>query len=323
MVVLVGDGVGLAELGQAGDVFRAAGEVVTPGGRGYEVLVCTATPGPVLSREEFDVHVPVGLDALAGADTVVLPGCRPVTRDHDPAVVAAVRAAHRRGARIVATCTGVSLVAAAGVLQGRPATTHWSHADVFARTHPDIALVPDVLYVDHGDVITAAGSGAGLDVYLHLVRADHGAHVAARVAQRLVTPRQRDGARPQILPDPVPVLAAEELRDPLTALLEHLAANLAERESVVAVAARFGLSERTLRRRFETQLGTTPGRWLAGERLQQAQRLLETTDLPVEAIAHRLGLTSATALRRQFQRELAVTPSSHRAARHPLQRSSG
>lgn len=320
VAVLVADGVGLVELGQAGDVFRAAAQAPGAAGPRYEVVVCASTPGQVLSREGYDMYVPAGLDALTGAGTVVLPGCRPIASDHDQDVVAAVRAAHAHGARIVATCTGVSLAAAAGVLNGRTATTHWSHADAFTHAHPDVALTPDVLYIDHGDVITAAGTGAGLDVYLHLVRAEHGANVAAHVARRLVTPRQRDGARPQLLADPVPTLTPGGPLDPLVALLEHLAAHLHEREPVAAVAARLGLSERTLRRRFDEQLGTTPGRWLAAERLRQARRLLETTDLPIETIAHQLGLRSATALRRQFQRELATTPSSHRAANSPIQR---
>lgn len=315
--VLVSDGVALAEVGQAGDVFRAAAQADDVAGTRYEVLLCAPFAGRVRSREGYDLDVPSGLEALAGAGTVVLPGCRPVGSPPGPGVVAAIRAAHADGARVVATCTGVSLAAAAGLLDGRTATTHWSHADAFAEAHPDVVLEPGVLYVDHGDVVTAAGTGAGLDVYLHLVRTDHGADVAATVARRLVSPRQREGGLPQILADPVPSLAAAGRPDPLAVLLEHLVTHLHEREPVVSVAARLGLSERTLRRRFADQLGTTPGRWLATERLRQAQSLLETTDLPVETVARRLGLTSATALRRQFRRELATTPSRHRLSSRP------
>ncbi len=313
VTVLVIDGVGLAEVGQATDVFRAAAETNDPDEPRYDVVLCAPTAGRVRSREGYDLDVPAGLDALAGAGTVVLPGCRPLSAAHDPHVVDAVRAAHAGGARVVATCTGVALAAAAGLLNGRTATTHWSHADAFAGAHPDVVLTPGVLYVDHGDVVTGAGTGAGLDVYLHLVRTDHGTEVAAAVARRLVSPRQRDGARPQLLADPVPANSLGDRPDPLAVLLEHLAAHLQDREPIAAVAARLGLSERTLRRRFADQLGTTPGRWLAIERLRQAQQLLETTDVPVETIARRLGLTSATALRRQFRRELATTPSHHRA----------
>lgn len=310
--VLVTDGVSLAEAGQAGDVFRAADQALGAVEARYDVALCAPSAGRVRSREGYDLDVPAGLEALAGAGTVVLPGCRPVGSSPEPGVVAALRGAHAGGARVVATCTGVSLAAAAGLLDGRTATTHWSHADAFAQAHPDVILEPGVLYVDHGDVVTAAGTGAGLDVYLHLVRADHGADIAASVARRLVSPRQRDGARPQLLADPVPTPAIGGRPDPLALLLEHLVTHLHQREPIAAVAAQLGLSERTLRRRFADQLGTTPGRWLATERLRLAQSLLETTDLPVETIARHLGLNSATALRRQFHRELATTPSQHR-----------
>lgn len=315
VAVLVTDGVGLAELGQVGDVFRGAG--AAPGAHvpRYAVVLCAPVAGRVRSREGYDLTIPAGLDALTGAGTVVLPGCRPMETPQEPQVLAAVRAAHATGSRVVATCTGVSLAAAAGLLDGRTATTHWSHADAFRQAYPDVVLEPGVLYLDHGDVITGAGTGAGLDVYLHLVRSDHGTGVAAAVARRLVSPRQRDGSRPQLLADPVPAHAASDRPDPLAVLLEHLAAHLHDREPAATVAARLGLSERTLRRRFAEQLGTTPGRWLAAERLRQAQHLLETTDLPVEAVAHRLGLTSATALRREFRRDLDTTPSRYRATR--------
>lgn len=314
VAVLVTDGVALVEAGQAGDVFRAAARTPDAAGPRYEVVLCAAPAGRVRGREGYDLDVPSGLEALVGAGTVVLPGCRPVGAPPGPGVVAALRAAHASGARVVATCTGVSLAAAAGLLDGRTATTHWSHADAFAEAHPDVVLQPGVLYVDHGDVVTAAGTGGGLDVFLHLVRTDHGADVAAAAARRLVSPRQREGARPQLLADPLPPPATGGQPDPLAVLLEHLVTHLHEREPVASVAARLGLSERTLRRRFADQLGTTPGRWLAAERLRQAQSLLETSDLPVEAVARRLGLTSSTALRRQFRRELATTPSRHRAS---------
>lgn len=308
--VLVTDGVGLAELGQAGDVFRAATRAPGAGAPRYEVVVCTPAPGSVVSKEGYELQVLNGLDALAGAGTVVLPGCQPVDTIPEPDVLTAVRGAHRAGARVAATCTGVSVAAAAGLL-GRTATTHWSHVDAFSRNYPKVVLSPDVLYVDHGDVVTGAGTSAGLDVYLHLVRTDHGPEVAAAAARRLIAPRQREGAGPQLLVDPV-LTTAGSRPDPLAVLLEHLSTHLHEPQPIPAAAARLGVSERTLRRRFDHQLGTTPGRWLASERLRQAQHLLQTTDLTVETVAHRLGLASATALRRQFRRELATTPSQHR-----------
>lgn len=315
--VLVSDGVALAEAGQAGDVFRAAAQAPGAVRARYDVALCAPSAGRVRTREGYDLDVPAGLEALAGAGTVVLPGCRPVGSAPGPGVVAAIRAAHAGGARVVATCTGVSLAAAAGLLDGRTATTHWKHADAFAAAHPGVIVEPGVLYVDHGDVVTAAGTGAGLDVYLHLVRTDHGTGLAATVARQLVSPRQREGARPQFLADPVPTPTTGGRSDPLTVLLELLATHLDDRKPVAAIAAQLGVSERTLRRRFADQLGTTPGRWLATERLRRAQSLLETTDLPVETVARRLGLTSATALRRQFRRELATTPSQHRLSSRP------
>jgi AraC family transcriptional activator FtrA len=258
------------------------------------------------------------LDTVMRADTVLLPGCWPIGVPSKPDVLDALRTAHRRGARIVATCTGVSVAAAAGLLDGRTATTHWRHAEAFMRAHPRVLLQPDVLYLDHGDVATSAGTSAGLDLYLHLVRRDHGAETAAAVARRLISPRQRDGHQPQLLPDPLP-----QRQDQLAGVLEHLAAHLQDREPISVVARRMGLSERTLRRRFHDQIGATPGQWILAERLRHAQRLLETTDLPVETIAHSVGLASATALRRQFRRELAMTPTEHRRLHRSLMTSAG
>jgi AraC family transcriptional activator FtrA len=308
VVVLVTNQVSLTELGHAQDVFATANHPHTPR---YDVVVSTARPGPVHTREGHDLLVSRGLDAVEQADTIVLPGCWPVTQTPDAGVVNAVRLAHARGARVAATCTGVSVAAAAGLLDGRTATTHWAHADAFTHCYPRVLLQPDVLYIDHDDVATSAGNSAGLDLYLHFVGKDHGAAVAARVSRHLVGPQQRDGARPQLLANPLTHCRP----DPLAAVLENLATHLADHTPVAQIAAGVGLSERTLRRYFHDQLGTTPGQWLLTERLRYAQRLLETTDLPIETIAHRVGLTSATALRRQFRRELNTTPTEHRRTR--------
>lgn len=309
VVVLVVEGVALAELGHAGDAFRAASQAPGAARERYEVALCAHVPGQVLTREGHQLHVPAGLAALAGADTLVLPGCAPIVASHPADLVAAVRSAHAGGARVVATCTGVSLALAAGVLQGRSATTHWRQEESLTGAHPEVALDPQALFVDHGDVVTGAGTAASMDLYLHLIARDHGEEVAAGVARRLLAPPLIGHRR---RPAPSAGKAADR-GDPLAAVLEHLAAHLHQREPLAAAAARFGWSERTLRRRFDNQLATTPGRWLAGQRLAQAVHLLEATDLPVEAIAHRLGLASATALRRQLRRELGTTPSAHRA----------
>lgn len=306
VVVLVVAGVSLSELGLAGDAFGAAAQAPGAAWPRYEVTVCTDIPGPVNSREGHELHVPVGLAAMNGAGTLVLPGCAPIGAVQAPGVVAAVRNAHAAGARVVATCTGVSLALSAGLLGERTATTHWRQAESLTGAHPEVVLTPEAMYVDHGDVVTGAGTSASVDLYLHLIHHDHGSDVTEYVRRQLVAPRRTDvtgAARDAVTTD---------RPDPLAGVLDYLAAHLHQREPLAAAAARFGWSERTLRRRFDEQLGTTPGRWSAAQRLTQATHLLETTDLPIEAIARRLGLTSATALRRQFRHELGTTPSTHR-----------
>lgn len=203
--------------------------------------------------------------------------------------------------------------AAAGLLDGRTAAVHWRHADDLARAYPHIGVRADILFVDHGDVATTAGHAAGLDLYLHLVCGDHGDAVADATIRHLVSRAPRASDRPQ-LAEPLP----PPERDVLPHLLDTWAGHLDDRAGFAVITRHAGLSERTLRRRFHDQLGTTPGRWLLAERLRQARLLRENTDLPVEAIADRVGLASATALRRQFRRELATTPTEYRAAaRHP------
>jgi len=274
--------------------------------------VCTNLPGQVRSREGHQLHVAAGLGAMAGAGTLVLPGCAPIGAVHAPDVVAAVRNAHCAGARVVATCTGVSLALSAGLLAGRNATTHWRQAESLTGAHPEVVLTPDALYVDHGDIVTGAGTSASVDLYLHLINHDHGSDVATYVRRQLVAPTRADDAHHRTSPGME--AATEDRPDPLREILDHLAGHLSEREPLATAAARFGWSERTMRRRFAERLGTTPGRWLATQRLTQARHLLEETDLPIEAVAQRLGLASATALRRSFRREFGTTPSTHRTA---------
>lgn len=305
VVILVVAGVSLSELGLACDAFGAAAQAPGALVPRYEVTVCTDTPGPVNSREGHQVHVAAGLAAMAGADTLVLPGCAPIGVAHAPDVVAAVRLAHAAGTRIVATCTGVSLALAAGVLGTRNATTHWRQHEALTGAHPDAVLTPEAMYVDHGDVVTGVGASGRVDLYLHLIQHDHGGDVAQHVRRQLMVPDRTSDACP------AHEAVSTGRPDPLTAVLDHLAAHLDQPEPLAAAAARFGWSERTLRRRFSDQLGTTPGRWAATQRLTQATHMLETTDLPIETIAHRLGLASATALRRQFRRELGTTPSTN------------
>ncbi|MER6401055.1 helix-turn-helix domain-containing protein [Kitasatospora sp. NPDC001603] len=277
----------------------------------YTFEVCTEHPGPVRTQVGYDLLVTAGLDALERADTVLVPGWQqPAGTEVPPAVVEAVRRAHRRGARIVGICSGAFVLAAAGLLDGRRAATHWARAAELADRFPRARVDPAVLYVDHGDVATSAGSAAGVDLCLHLVRTDHGAAHAMRIARQMVMPPHREGCQLQYaeLPTSGPVT------DSLAPLLEWLGGRLDQQVSVAEMALRSQVSGRTLTRRFTEQLGISPGRWLLDRRIAATRALLEETDLPVETIAHRVGPSSAVNLRRRFHEALRTTPAAYRRA---------
>ncbi|WP_190859915.1 helix-turn-helix domain-containing protein [Actinomadura sp. RB99] len=274
----------------------------------YEFGVCTEHPGPVATLAGYDMVVTDGLDALDRAGTVIVPGWLPTSEPPSPAVVEALRRAHARGARVVSICSGAFALAHAGLLDGRRATTHWAQAAEFAERFPDVELDPDVLYVDHGDVATSAGAGAGFDLCMHLLRADQGARYAAHVARTMVMPPHREGGQLQYSAPPHPA----HIDGTLAPLLEWVTARLGEPVSIEDMAAHAGVSARTLTRRFADQLGTSPGRWLLAQRIAAAQDLLESSDLPLDAIARRVGLSSATNLRRRFINALATTPGAYR-----------
>ncbi|MBO1331391.1 GlxA family transcriptional regulator [Streptomyces sp. VRA16 Mangrove soil] len=277
----------------------------------YAFETCTPRPGPVSTRAGFDLLVEAGLEALEHADTVLVPGWQqPRDGDVPPAVVAAVSQAHARGARIVSLCSGAFVLAAAGLLDGRRAATHWAEAAELAARFPRVRVDPAVLYVDHGDVATSAGSAAAVDLCLHLVSSDFGSAYALRIARHLVMPPHREGCQLQYaeLPTSGPVA------DSLAPLLDWLTDNLDQPVSLADMAARTGVSGRTLTRRFTDQLGISPGRWLMDRRIAATRALLEETDLPVEAIAHRVGLSSAVNLRRRFHEALRTTPGAYRRA---------
>ena len=274
----------------------------------YSFRICAERPGPLPTTVGFAMLVDAGLAALREADTVVVPGWQPTGAPAPPAVIEALRAAHRRGARIVAICTGAFVLAQAGLLDGRRATTHWRSAARLAAAFPEVRMDRDVLFVDHGDVATSAGTGAGIDLCLHLVRTDHGAAYAAQIARHMVLPPHREGSQLQYAAQPAPARADESLAP----LLEWAAARLDAPLTLGRLAERAGLSSRTLARRFTEQLGTSPGQWLLGRRLDAARVLLEQTDLPVEAIATRVGLASAVNLRRRFRTHLGTTPGAYR-----------
>ncbi|MGK5550780.1 GlxA family transcriptional regulator [Actinomadura kijaniata] len=276
----------------------------------YAFGVCTEHPGPVATLAGYDMLVTDGLDALDGADTVIIPGWLPVGEPPSPEVVRALRRAHSRGARVVSICSGAFAVAHAGLLEGRRATTHWALVDEFAERFPHIRVDLNVLYVDHGDVATSAGAGAGFDLCMHLVRSDQGARYAAHVARTMVMPPHREGGQLQYSAPPHPA----QIDGSLAPLLEWATGRLGEAVTVESMAAHAGVSARTLARRFADQLGTSPGQWLLAQRIAAAQDLLESSDLPLEAIAHRVGLSSATNLRRRFRNALGTTPGAYRRA---------
>ncbi|WP_214321909.1 helix-turn-helix domain-containing protein [Nonomuraea sediminis] len=274
----------------------------------YAFEVCVEQPGAVATLGGYDMVVDRGLSALDEADTVVVPGWQGREGAAPPVVLEALRRVHRRGARVVAICSGAFLLGEAGLLGRRRATTHWRMAAELAARFPDVEVAPDTLYVDLGDVATSAGTAAGIDLCLHLVRGDQGAAYAAQVARHMVMPPHREGGQLQYA-TPAP---AGRPPESLAPVLDWAAGRLHEPLTVDDLAARAGLSPRTLARRFAEQLGVSPGRWLLNQRIAAAQALLEETDLPVETIACRVGLSSATNLRRRFQAVVRTTPGAYR-----------
>ncbi|HJP75252.1 MAG TPA: helix-turn-helix domain-containing protein [Pseudonocardiaceae bacterium] len=305
VVALVTPPQGIFELACAREVFGRSPH--------YTFSVCTENPGAVDTRDDLRLLVETGLAALADADTVIIPGWHP---DAGPssAIVDALRAAHDRGARLATICGGAFALAATGLLDGRTATTHWRRAAELAERFPKVTVDPDVLYVADDDIATSAGAGAGIDLCLHLVRSDLGAAHAADLARDLVMPPHREGGQAQFI---APASAPPPLDRSLGGLLDWAGERLDEPIGVEDMAVRLCVSERTLARRFAEQLGTSPGQWLLGRRINAARALLEQTDLTVEAIAQRVGLASATNLRRRFQRALHTTPAAYRRSFRP------
>jgi AraC family transcriptional activator FtrA len=258
----------------------------------------------------WTVSTPWDLDALDDADTVVVVTWPDLELPAPPAVLDALRRAHARGARILSVCSGAFLLAEAGLLDGRRATTHWLYTDDLAGRYPDIDVDPNVLFVEGGDgIYTSAGTAAGIDLCLHIIRLDHGAEVANMVARRMVVPPQRDGGQAQFVDMPMPPAPND---DTIAATVEWAMAHLDQPLQVDDLARRAMLSPRTFARRFRSVTGTTPMKWLAQQRVLHAQRLLETTDLPVELIAHQCGFATATVLRTHFRRVAGTSPQAYR-----------
>ncbi|MBL7258664.1 GlxA family transcriptional regulator [Paractinoplanes lichenicola] len=277
------------------------------GSQPYDVRVCA--PAPSVSARAFTLQAAHGLEALATADTIILPGCHDLVRGVTPEVVDALREAADRGARMASICAGAFILAATGLLDGRRATTHWVGAAAFAEMFPLVELDPGVLYVDEGQFLTSAGAAAGLDLCLHLVRRDHGSAVAAQAARLSVMPLEREGGQAQfIVPEQPPAPRGSEM-EPLLQWLEDSAGRDLTLDDIASHA---GMSTRTLNRRFREQTGTTPLQWLHLSRIRQAQHLLETTAHPVDRIGSQVGFGSPTAFRDRFKRVVGTSPQSYR-----------
>ncbi|HEX6750304.1 MAG TPA: helix-turn-helix domain-containing protein [Longimicrobium sp.] len=308
VVLLVLDSIVPFDLGVACQVFGYARPDL--GAMRYRMTLCAAEPGPVTTSVGFPVTVDRGLDALEEAHTIIVPGIRAYDAPAPPAVVDALRAAHARGARIASICTGAFVLAEAGLLDGRKATTHWKDAALLAERYPEVCVDPRVLYVDEGQVLTSAGIAAGIDLCLHIVRRDWGAEVANALARRLVVPPHRSGGQAQFVEEPVPARPAGGLERTRTWTLEHLD----RRVTVDEMARHAATSRRNFTRRFRAETGTSPLQWLLQQRVLRARRLLETTEMSVGRIALECGFGSALSLRDHFTREVGATPAAYRRA---------
>lgn len=291
-------------------IFRA---VQVDGRPAYDIRVCTAEPGILPSDGAFDLVVREGLEAVAEGDTVMVTGGAG-REDVPPAVLDALRSAAASGARIASICTGAFVLAAAGLLENRRATTFWVKSDVFRDRYPNVQLEPDVLFVEDGPVLTSAGLAAGIDLCLHIVRSDHGAAVANQAARMAVVAPVRPGGQAQFIRAPLP----PETGTSLATTREWAAQRLADPLTLTDLARHARNSVRTLTRRFQAETGLSPLQWLLHQRLDLARELLEVTDLPIDVVATRSGLGSADSMRRHLVRRVGLTPTAYRRSFAPL-----
>jgi transcriptional regulator GlxA family with amidase domain len=312
VAVVAIDGVMPFDLGIPPQVFGSAEN--SNGDHLYRVLVCAAGGAPVQTSAGFVAAVTHGLEVTRSADTIVVPGFSGSSAaahgQIDEEILQSLREAARRGARIVSICTGAFALAAAGLLDGRPATTHWRYANRFRRLYPQVRLDPDVLFVDDGVILTSAGVAAGIDLCLHIIRLDHGAEVVNRTARRCVVPPLRTGGQAQFIERHLPAADTPTLGPVQAWTLQRLDHPL----TLADLAAQARVSVRTLTRRWRAETGLSPLRWLLTQRVQLARDLLETTDLPIEQVARRAGLGSAASLRAHLQAAVGQTPTGYRRA---------
>ncbi len=305
VAVAVVNGTAQFELAVPCEVFGVDRSELT--GDWYGFKLCAAEPGPVRTAGGLILDTPYGVADLVSADTVIVPAAGEAPASH-PELLAALRAAYDNGARLASICTGAFMLAEAGLLDGRRATTHWAHAADLAARYPAVDVDPNVLYVQDGRVFTSAGTAAGIDLCLHLVRQDLGSDVANAVARRMVVPPHRDGGQAQYVDQPLP----RRDDDGLAALLDWVLARLDEPLTLATMAKRANVSVRTLVRRFEAATGTTPLQWVLAQRVRRAQHLLESSDEPVERVAALAGFGSAANLRQHFTRVVGVAPLGYR-----------
>ncbi|MCD2104490.1 helix-turn-helix domain-containing protein [Rhodococcus erythropolis] len=285
----------------------------------YDFSLIAAVPGPIRTRFGYNIDVPYNLDSLDDADLIVVSAggtydasdaymCSPSPDSSVDPLLVKLREAVARGAKVASLCTGAFVLGAAGLLDGKRCTTHWRHAERLAQTYPEAKVDPDVLYVDEDPVFTSAGTAAGIDLCLHIVRKEQGSRVANGIARRMVVPPHRDGGQAQYVATPLTSTPSATLAPLLDWMTENLAVDL----TVGMVAARANMSARTFARRFQAETGTTPARWLSDQRVLAAQQLLENSDLSVDVIAERVGFGGGAVLRQHFIRLRCTTPQAYR-----------
>ncbi|HZC27373.1 MAG TPA: helix-turn-helix domain-containing protein [Actinopolymorphaceae bacterium] len=310
VAVLALEGVMPFDLGTPTQILASARDATR--GNLYDVRVCTPDGASIRTSAGYHLLPEHGLEAFDDADTVIVSGINAgppmVDGTLDAKVADALRRHAGQGRRLVSVCTGAFVLAAAGLLDGRRATTHWRQADRFRGLYPRVRLDPHVLFVDDGDILTSAGVGAGIDLCLHLVRRDHGAEVANRAARKCVVPAWRDGGQAQFIERPLPPLAGSTTEPTRAWMLSHLG----EPMHLAALARRAGMSVRTFTRRFRAETGVSPGAWVARQRIERARHLLEETDLPVDRVARDAGFGTPASLRQHLRAELGVAPLTYR-----------